>query len=262
MNLINSFLFRLTGFFSRNYTIKQKEALVAGTFEFTTQNESATQQQHARQLFYDNRLKEYPVVAADDRLRCYGWFTLFETIMNLDGEIVEAGVGYGNTLITLATANAQFKANKKLYAFDSFEGFPMPHENDMGERVQSLAPIKGWQKNSPELITNAIEYSNAQSQLQINPDSIVYCKGFFNDTMPNLLPDKIALLHVDNDLYEGALHVLTTAYERLQTNAIVIFDEYDDPKWPGVKMAVDAFSKLHPINLQYFSAVQRYGFIK
>jgi len=262
MKWINSFLFRLSGYFSRNYSIIQKEALVAGTFEFTTSNETAAQKQLARQLFYQKRLKPYPVVSIDERLRCYGWIALFETIKNIDGEIVEAGVGYGNSLINLAIANTHYNANKKLYAFDSFEGFPSPHANDIGLRVQSLTKVEGWENNSPELLTNAIQNLNNQSIFKINLDSIIYCKGFFHETMPNLLPEKIALLHIDNDLYEGALHVLATTFEKLQKNAIVIFDEYDDPKWPGVKKAVETFSKLHPITLQYFSVVQRYGFIK
>jgi hypothetical protein len=262
MKFINSLVFRLTGFFSRNATLVQKEAIVAGTFTFVTKNEKPANKLKLWQLLYNNRLKSYPLISNDERLRFYGWITLFNAIKNIDGAIVEAGVGYGNTLITLASANAYFKAGKQLYAFDSFEGFPSPHKNDIGVRVTNLSKVEGWEDNSPELINSVIQGLNATSTLKINIEDIIYCQGFFNTTMPLLLPEKIALLHIDNDLYEGAKHVLETTYPKLQANAIVIFDEYHDPKWPGVKMAADEFAALHKIELRYFSEVQRYGFIK
>ncbi|MBK7443536.1 MAG: hypothetical protein IPI65_19105 [Bacteroidetes bacterium] len=138
MRITNSLFYRAVKFITKSYTPAQKEEFIAGVFHFATTAENAETKNHIRQLFYKNRLTAYPVLSPAERLRCYGWLALLEKVKNIEGEIVEAGVGYGQTLINLVIANTYFNAGKKIYAFDSFEGFPEPHQHDIGMRVNSL----------------------------------------------------------------------------------------------------------------------------
>jgi len=49
------------------------------------------------------------------------------------------------------------------------------------------------------------------------------------------------LVHLDCDLYESYRTCLEFFYPRLSMGAVVLFDEYNDPTWPGCNKAVDEF---------------------
>jgi len=262
MKRVNSIFYRLIQFVTKNYSVTQKEKFLAGMLFFISKKDNAETKNKLRLLLYDERLKPYPVVGYEERLRYYGWFEMISNMQKVEGDIVEAGTGYGNTLITFLSANAYFNSSKKIYAFDSFEGFPIPHLNDIGSKVQPNEKILGWDDASPALIEDSILFHTTKNVLKLNAASIIFRKGFFKDTMPQGLPEKISLLHVDNDLYEGVLQVLHSSFKRLQPNAVVIFDEYHDEKWPGVKKAVDEFAEIFKLNIQYFPSLLRFGFIK
>jgi hypothetical protein len=74
-------------------------------------------------------------------------------------------------------------------------------------------------------------------------------KGWFKDTLPHDLPERICFAHLDGDLYDSILVSLEHVYPRLSKGAICLIDDYSDPAvnpqgWnqlPGVKQACDEF---------------------
>ena len=74
-------------------------------------------------------------------------------------------------------------------------------------------------------------------------------KGWFSDTLPNGLPEKICFAYLDGDLYESILVSLEHVYPKLTKGAICLIDDYNDPSvdplgWnslPGVKKACDEY---------------------
>ncbi len=78
-------------------------------------------------------------------------------------------------------------------------------------------------------------------------------KGWFEDTVPKHLPEKIAFALVGGDLYTSTKHVLPCVYERMSPGAVCVFGVYYDDnvfsrphtlsqyKSPGVKRATDEF---------------------
>jgi hypothetical protein len=62
----------------------------------------------------------------------------------------------------------------------------------------------------------------------------------FDATLPKY-EGRIALLHLDCDLYESYKTALTHLYEKVAPGGVVMFDEYDDSRWPGAKIAIDEF---------------------
>lgn len=262
MKIINSLLFRISKVVTRKYSLSQKGDFIAGLNHFVAMNETAENKVLLLQKYYNSRMRSIPVVSLEERLRFYGWFSLMEKIYAVEGDIVEAGVGYGNSLITMATASTYFKTNKKIYAFDSFQGFPIPHENDLGSRVVTLKKVSGWSDASILTIQKLIKAHQVEDSVPLDESAIIYKKGFFENTMPAELPDKISLLHIDCDLYEGVKHVLESTYSHLAQNSIVIIDEYSDSKWPGAKIATEEFLKDKSISIQFFPSLNRFGFIK
>lgn len=72
--------------------------------------------------------------------------------------------------------------------------------------------------------------------------------GWFKDTLPGALPDRICFAHLDGDLYSSVKESLESVYPRLSRGAIVVIDDYSDPErldvhnvLPGVKRACDEF---------------------
>jgi hypothetical protein len=65
-------------------------------------------------------------------------------------------------------------------------------------------------------------------------------KGWFNDTLPTYDGD-IAILHLDCDLYESYKISLELLYDKVKHGGIIMFDEYDDKRWPGATKAINEF---------------------
>jgi hypothetical protein len=69
---------------------------------------------------------------------------------------------------------------------------------------------------------------------------IVYVKGKVEDTIPNNLPEnKISLLRLDTDWYESTRHELIHLFPILETNGVLIIDDYG--YWRGSRKAVDEY---------------------
>jgi O-methyltransferase len=59
------------------------------------------------------------------------------------------------------------------------------------------------------------------------------------DTIPNNIPEKIAILRLDTDWYESTRHELVHLFPRLSPYGVLIIDDYGC--WQGAKKAVDEY---------------------
>ena len=59
------------------------------------------------------------------------------------------------------------------------------------------------------------------------------------DTIPQTIPDQIALLRLDTDWYESTKHELIHLYPLLAPGGVLILDDYG--YWAGARKAVDEF---------------------
>ncbi len=69
------------------------------------------------------------------------------------------------------------------------------------------------------------------------------------ETIPEILPEKVALLRLDTDWYESTLHELKHLYPRLSLNGVLIIDDYGH--WAGSKKATDEYFQDTPILLTF-----------
>ena len=133
---------------------------------------------------------------------------------NVEGDFVEFGFGYGKSarIITdLMKSNSITK--RKCWFYDSFKGLfkPKPKTYQLIDRL----------KNDPSL-------------------DIEFVEGWYQDTAEHH-EGKVAVLHLDGDLYESYLYPLTHIYPLVVKGGVIIFDDYDKPKWPGCIKAVNEF---------------------
>jgi hypothetical protein len=157
-----------------------------------------------------------------------GLYAAVAETASVPGSVVECGVGHGGSLVALARANELFSPDRRVIGFDSFRGFSPGAPQDVGPRVHTPGKVvSGWDDTSVSLIDALLDA----------PAELV--PGYFAETLQGGLPLEISLLHVDCDLYEPTHLVLQLGLPRLSTGGMVIFDEYDQTRWPGSTTATD-----------------------
>jgi hypothetical protein len=186
----------------------------------------------------------------------------FEQIRDLDGDVVECGVGVGRTFLVFATIMYRDLGfnSKKLFGFDSFEGFPEPSEYDRSERN----PKKGeWNYSSPSDIIWTLKLFKCFNEpgfflKSFSQSNIVLEKGFFSTELFEQAPKSIALLHLDCDLYMSYKICLENLWPLIVSRGLVIFDEYDTPRFPGAKKSIDEYFEERDEKIQYDAISKKY----
>ena len=124
-------------------------------------------------------------------------------IQGIPGAVVELGVCSGNGLMSLIHCHNVLQPTyryREFYGFDTFEGFPDVHEND-------IADIK-WEKgdfsnNSYDKLTKIMDIHNNYYYI---PSNVKLIKGDVNETVPKFVEKErhvvVSLLYLDLDIYK------------------------------------------------------------
>jgi hypothetical protein len=152
---------------------------------------------------------------------------------SIEGQFIECGYGYGRSFAVLS--HFSFRMRRKIYGFDSFNGFPNITESDRSIRN----PKKGeWAVLTLKQAKKSIEGLGLFNTVQdYELMELVFDKNSVNP-IPN---EKIAFLHIDLDLYEGYKYALEIFWDQIQVGGVILFDEYDHILWPGATAAVNQF---------------------
>ena len=179
-----------------------------------------------RALAADARL--WSTASKTDEIHTAGLYASVAAVADIPGAIVECGVHHGRSLCTLARAAEVHSPQKQVVGFDCFDAFPPASPEDVGPAVGSAGEVyRGLDVPSQSVVASLLDA----------PADLV--AGYFEDTIPGHLPERISLLHVDCDLYSSTRHVLEHALGRVAPGGLVILDEYGEERWPGATVAVD-----------------------
>ncbi len=164
------------------------------------------------------------------------------TDQRIKGDIVECGVWRGgSTMLIAETLKSKNDSTRKLYLYDTFAGMSEPTEKDVSrtgsaeKKWKSLAraDFNEWDYASLD------EVKNNLMSTQYPAENISYIKGKVEDTIPQTIPESIALLRLDTDWYESTKHELIYLFPRLVKNGVLIIDDYGH--WEGARTAVDEY---------------------
>jgi O-methyltransferase len=156
---------------------------------------------------------------------------LLRTIVldEIHGNLAELGVYKGLT----AKLIHHYVPEKKLYLFDSFEGF----------NVKDLR--KEEQETNVKISSNLFLDTNVEIvKKNINPvnDNVEFLKGNFPFSITDSLKNELfSFVHLDADLYFPILKGLEFFYPRLSTGGILLIHDYN--AWLGARKATDEFFK-------------------
>lgn len=168
---------------------------------------------------------------------------IFSRASELPGDIVECGVSIGQGALTFLLLCDYCGIERDYFGFDSFEGFPSPQLQD------GLTPIKGtrFYANPPEAVLRTLK-DGGISESEVH-EKVNLIKGWFHETLPHY-NRTIAVLHLDGDLYDSYLTPLQPLYDMVTPGGVIMFDEYNDHRWPGATKAVDEFFADKPERIQ------------
>lgn len=166
------------------------------------------------------------------------------------GAIVECGVWRGGSAMAAAMTLAQHgNPLRDIYLYDTFGGMTPPSDIDVGFNgvpAQQAFEQMGGSAHGSEWCFATLEDVKAGMATTLYPASrIHYIKGNVGDTIPKILPTKIAILRLDTDWYDSTLHELQHLYPLLQPGGMLIIDDYGH--WQGARKAVDDYLTEHQI---------------
>ncbi len=198
----------------------------------------------------------------------YDW--LLQNHQLVEGDIIEAGVFKGKTLLSTSLLLKNIQSDKQVYGFDSFSGFPpIYHENDRLEKFQDLHQdglitddhlarhnkLKRYRSvlkqteidvknisSSEEFVVSAYDTIKLKSEF-LELDNMQLIKGIFAETMREDAMQSVRFCAgiLDCDLFESYNVALEFIWNRLSIGGMLFLDEYYSLKFPGARIACDAF---------------------
>lgn len=164
---------------------------------------------------------------------------LFESVIDVPGEIFECGVLLGGGVFTFAHLSAilePYNAQRKVVGFDTFDGLPSIHEKDKSP-MQASKSFKGSMGiDTQRMLKEAANIFDKNRPLNHLP-KIELVKGNVIESIPEYFKKNrhslVSLLYLDMDLYEGTEAALKYCLPRMAKGAIVAFDEFICERWPG-----------------------------
>jgi len=154
---------------------------------------------------------------------------------NIPGDIVECGVWKGGNIYGTLEYLFEYKIEKNIWIYDTFEGMTSTTVEDFDFNGNSG---KIWEKKcfcSLEDVKSLMNKSNYKKSL------IKYVKGDICETLDisENIPDSISLLRLDTDWYLSTKKELEILFPKLVKDGILIVDDYGH--WQGSKKAFDEY---------------------
>jgi O-methyltransferase len=151
---------------------------------------------------------------------------------NIPGHVAEVGVFQGSFA---AYINAMFPT-RKLYLFDTFEGFDSRDVADDRKRKLSDGS-QDFSQTSVDLVMGAMPH----------PAVCIPKKGYFPESAVGLESEVYAFVSLDTDLYAPIYAGLEYFYPRLSHGGSIFVHDFNNAGYPGTKAAVVDFCDKHQI---------------
>lgn len=170
---------------------------------------------------------------------------LLARVSRVPGDIAECGVFRGSTLIPITLAMDGHNPPRHVFGLDSFAGFDRSITVDLalGGDEDPEKREGGFSGTSRDFVLSRIRDLGLQDRVDL-------VAGYFEATLPTLPERRYSFVHLDCDIYEGYRDCLEYFYPRLEPGGIILFDEYNDPPWPGCNKAIDEFLAGRPETVQ------------
>lgn len=158
------------------------------------------------------------------------------------GDIVECGVWRGGSMQAVALTLLEVgDTTRELHLFDTFEGMPPPTDKDRRIDGRPAAELLAASDRSDNLWAHATldDVRAGLAGVPYPAEKIHFVPGKVEDTIPEHMPERIAILRLDTDWYESTDHELRHMYDNLSPGGVLLLDDYGH--WEGARKATDEF---------------------
>lgn len=211
------------------------------------------------------KLENFPKYVRRQHLKRFlAMYELFKLILPVKGSIVECGVFRGFSLMSWAKLSSILEPEnltRRIYGFDSFNGFPSVSSNDRSG--SGIAEVGDFQTSSYDELIELLRVYDQDRFLGHIP-KVQLIRGDASKTIPEFVQQNrhllVSLLFIDLDLYEPTKAALEHILPRMPKGSIVAFDELDNPIWPGETEALLEKMQLNRLRIQRFDWDPYIGF--
>jgi O-methyltransferase len=194
-----------------------------------------------------DRVRPY-TLTSNERIAALVCATEYVVRKGLRGDFVECGVWRGGSAMVMAlTLQRLGAAERRLWLYDVFSHFPEPGAEDVDLWGRSSEEMVADRKGPPPMTPSAQEVRATVAGTGYDPSRLVLVEGRVEDTIPAHAPEEIALLRLDTDWYSSIKHELEHLYPRVQTDGVLIIDDYGH--YPSARQAVDEYFADDPLLL-------------
>ncbi len=139
----------------------------------------------------------------------------------IPGDFMETGVWRGGATIFMAGLNKWFNGGRRVYVADSFQGLPPPDTEkwpqDEGDDHHTYSFLA---VSEEEVKENFRRYD-------LLDDSVIFIKGFFEESIPKANIGTLSLLRLDGDMYGSTMTVLENLYDKVSPGGLIIVDDWN-----------------------------------
>lgn len=145
---------------------------------------------------------------------------------NIEGDVVEFGCYVGESTKYLMKTIVTNGSDKKLYAYDSFEGLPPLSKWEEGT---------GWKAGTLVSTEEILKSNFDQNNL---PYPIIH-KDWFKNVPEDKIPEKISFAFLDGDFYDSIYDSLNKVFDKVSDGGYICFHDYQRVDLPGVRAAIE-----------------------
>ena len=206
-----------------------------------------------------NKIESFPkYVTRQSLAKFLTKYEIFKKILHVNGSIIEAGVLHGGGTLAwgkLSSILEPTNHTRKIFGFDTFEGFPSVDQKDKNDTDGSLVNVGELKGSTFESVVEAISIYDENRPLSHIP-KVQLVKGDIEKTVPSFIKKNphlvVSMLYLDADLYTPTKIMLEAFLPKMPKGAIVVFDELNAKMFPGETIAVEEVVGINNLEIKRF----------
>ena len=230
--------------------MKKKHTAVSGGLRTANETKEANLNKkwfEKNEYPWEVKLENFPkYVRRQNLTRFMSLYEIFKNVLDVKGSIIECGVNHGFGLMTWSKLSAILEPvnlTRRIYGFDTFEGFPDVSSKDISRNSDHVK--KGDLSADTYKELKGLISVNDSTRFLGHVEKTKLIKGDATKTIPKFIEENphlvVSLLFLDFDLYAPTKVALEYFYPRMPKGSIIAFDELDNPLWPGETQAMFEF---------------------
>lgn len=247
-----------------------KKIAVSGGLRTDLEQEEAKQNKvcfERNPEFWEKKMENFPkYVRRQNITRFISLYELFKRVQYQMGSIIECGVNQGFGIMSWVKFSSILEPvnlTRKIYGFDTFEGFPTLTEKDKSQESAHIKKGDLYANSYDELLILSDIHDSTRFLGHIPKVELI--RGDAVETIPKFVEENphlvVSLLFLDFDLYEPTAIALENFVPLMPKGSIIVFDELNNPLWPGETRAMFDYFKSKKPNVERFNFDPYIGFV-